>query len=325
MKFDVIVGNPPYQVQDGGSGSEMSAKPIYNLFVQQSKKLQPKFLTMIMPSRWFSGGKGLDSFRAEMLSDNRISNIVDYENSNEVFPGVDVAGGICYFLWDKSHNDDCTIVNRSKDSEFSSLRPLNEFHVLVRHSRALSMIHKIQNVEKGIFLDKVVSPRKPFGIPSTYKPKDKGTPCWFTQRIGKKFVQSDLVKDELCLKNKWKVLIPFAPIAGQTDFSKPIKFYHSQNVRIAKPGEICSETYLVANFFDTEIEAQNFKSYLFTKLFRFLLLQNVISQNITRGCFFFIPELDSYKNTIDDEFLRKKWQISDKEWSFVCEKIQDTQ
>jgi site-specific DNA-methyltransferase (adenine-specific) len=242
-----------------------------------------------------------------------------------VFPGVDVAGGISYFLWDKKHKADCTITNNVKDESFSSTRPLNEFHILVRHSRSLPIIHKVQNIEKGVYLDKVISARKPFGIPSNYKPKSSGTPCWFTQRIGRQFVQTELVRDDLKLKDKWKVLIPFAPIAGQTDFSKPIKFYHSQNVKIAKPGEVCTETYLVAHAFDTEKEALNFKGYLFTKLFRFLLLQNVISQNITRGCFYFVPELSNYNSEITDDVLKNKWGITNEEWEFISQKIQDTE
>lgn len=325
MKFDVIIGNPPYQISDGGSGSGMSAKPIYHLFVNQAKSMSPKYLSMIMPSRWFSGGKGLDKFRNDMLNDKRISHIVDFENSNEVFPGVDVAGGISYFLWDKNHKTDCEITNKIKNESFSSIRPLNEFHILVRHSKSLSIIHKIQNIEKGAYLDKVVSARKPFGIPSNYKPKSSGTPCWFTQKLGKQFVQTELVRDENKYKDKWKVLIPFAPIAGQTDFSKPIKFYHSQNVKIAKPGEVCTETYLVAHAFDSEQEALNFKGYLFTKIFRFLLLQNVISQNITRGCFYFVPELDDYKKQITDDELKNRWGITNDEWEFISQKIQDTE
>lgn len=325
MKFDVIIGNPPYQISDGGSGSGMSAKPIYHLFVNQAKKMSPKYLSMIIPSRWFSGGKGLDKFRNEMLNDSRISHIVDFENSNEVFPGVDVAGGINYFLWDKGHKADCEITNKVKGSSFSSTRPLNEFHILVRHSKSLSIIHKIKSVEKGPYLDSIVSARKPFGIQSNYKPQTNGIPCWFTQKIGKQFVQPDIVRDELKYKDKWKVLVPFAPIAGQTDFSKPIKFYHNQNVKIAEPGDVCSETYLVAHAFATEIEAINFKSYLFTKLFRFLLLQNVISQNITRGCFYFVPELEDYSKEVTDDKLRKKWNVTQDEWEFICTKIQDTE
>lgn len=324
MKFDVIVGNPPYQFQDGGSGTGMSAKPIYQLFVQQAKKLSPKYFSMIMPSRWFSGGKGLDNFRAEMLNDKRVSKIFDFENSNEIFPGVDVAGGICYFLWDREHSGECEFINNN-DIENLTKRSLNEFHVLVRNTRALSIIRKVLSKEKGPYLDKVISARKPFGIPSNYKPNTSGTPCWFTQSIGKSFVQPESIKDEQSLKNKWKVLIPFAPIAGQTDFSKPIKFYHSQNVKIAEPGEVCSETYLVANAFNTREEALNFKSYIFTKIFRFLLLQNVISQNITRGCFFFVPDLQVYNTIISDELLRNRWSITDSEWEFISMKIQDTE
>lgn len=322
MKFDVIIGNPPYQVNDGGNSK--SAKPIYHLFVNQAKEMSPKYLAIIIPSRWFSGGKGLNKFRDEMLNDRRISHIVDFENSSEVFPGVDVAGGINYFLWDKNHNGDCEFTNSAKGSSFSSTRPLNDFHILIRHSNSLPIIHKIKSTEKGPYLDSVVSARKPFGIQGNHNPQSKGIPCWFSQKIGRQFVQSDVIRDELKYKDKWKVLIPYAPIAGQTDFSKPVKFYHSMNVKIAEPGEVCTETYLVAHAFTTEIEAMNFKSYLFTKLFRFLLLQNVISQHVARGCFCFVPELDDYTKEVTDDILRKKWNITQDEWDFVCTRIQET-
>ncbi len=140
MKFDVIIGNPPYQLSDGGFGK--SASPIYHKFVQQAKKLNPRYLTMIIPSRWFGGGKGLDEFRAEMLNDNRIRKIVDFEDSSEVFPGVSVAGGISYFLWDKDYQGACEIVNMHGGLETSAKRALNEFDVFIRHSQAVPIIRK---------------------------------------------------------------------------------------------------------------------------------------------------------------------------------------
>ena len=138
MKFDVIIGNPPYQLSDGGFGR--SASPIYHRFVQQAKKLNPSYLTMIIPSRWFAGGKGLDEFRAEMLNDDRIRKIVDFEDAKEVFPGVDIAGGICYFLWERDSKGVCEVVNMHGGVEATSKRPLNEFRTLFRHSQAVPII-----------------------------------------------------------------------------------------------------------------------------------------------------------------------------------------
>ena len=129
MKFDVVVGNPPYQLSDGGA--KASASPIYNLFVHQAKKLNPRFLTMIIPSRWFGGGKGLNDFREEMLNDKRIRKIVDFEDANECFPGVDLAGGVCYFLWNRDSPGSCEVVNRHNTFEVVSTRALNEFKTFI--------------------------------------------------------------------------------------------------------------------------------------------------------------------------------------------------
>lgn len=321
MKFDVIIGNPPYQISDGGHGR--SAGPIYHKFVQQAKKMNPKFLTMIIPARWFAGGKGLDEFRNEMLNDSRIRNLVDYENSNDIFPGVDVAGGICYFLWNRDLSGHCEVLNLSKDSEFKSIRQLNEFPILIRHSRSIPIIRKVlgKNENAGSRLSGIVSARKPFGLPTNYIPKEEGIPCWFVQKIGLKYASLADIKGDIKLLNKWKLLVPPAPIAGQTDFSKPVGFYYDGNIRIAKPGECCTESYIVAGAFNTEKEVVSYKSYLFTKIVRFLLLQTVVSQHVTKEKFNFIPDLGKYEGIYTDEILMKRWGISDEEWNFIDSKI----
>lgn len=321
MKFDVIIGNPPYQLGDGG-GTGSSAKALYHLFVQQAKKLQPRFLTMIIPARWYTGGKGLNDFRRDMLQDKRLSILVDFESAREVFPGVDIAGGVCYFLWSRDHKGACLVKNHYENSSYEEVRNLNEFSVFVRHSMAVPIVRKIvsKNVD-GKFLNEIISSRRPFGLSSTYKAKNKGVPCHYTQKIGLKFASESDVLDNYGYLNKWKLLIPFAPIAGQTDFSKPVKFYHEKNIKIAKPGECCTETYLVACAFPTKGEVESFKSYLLTKIFRFLLLQSVVSQNVTRERFLFVPNLDSYKKEYSDDYLRKLWGINDEEWNFIDSKI----
>jgi site-specific DNA-methyltransferase (adenine-specific) len=320
MKFDVIVGNPPYQLSDGGHGR--SAGPIYHTFVEQAKKLNPRYLTMIIPARWYAGGKGLDSFRAEMLNDDRVRKLVDFENSNEVFPGVDVAGGICYFLWDRDNRGDCEILNQYKGEQVLSTRKLNEFSILIRHGQAVPIIRKvIKNEASNSFLNKVVSSRKPFGMATNYKPFKEGIPCHFTQRIGVQHAKPDDVQDNYDILNKWKLLIPPAPIAGQTDFSKPIAFYYESNTRIAKPGECCTESWLVAYSSDTKEDVEYFKSYLLTKVVRFLLLQSVVSQHVTREKFAFIPNLPKYDQLFTDELLRARWNITDEEWEFIDSKI----
>jgi site-specific DNA-methyltransferase (adenine-specific) len=321
MKFDVIIGNPPYQLSDAGHGR--SASPIYHKFVEQAKKLQPRYLTMIIPARWFAGGKGLDEFRNEMLNDKHIRKLVDFENSNDVFPGVDVAGGICYFLWDRENPGTCEVTNFINGEAKKTERILNEFPIFIRHSQALPIIRKVlaKKENGGKNLSSVVSSRKPFGLPTNYAPKNSGIPCWFIQRIGLKYASEKDVQDEYKLLDKWKFLIPKAPIAGQTDFSKPVGFYYNGNTRIAKPGEACTESWIVAFASKSKREVESFKTYLFTKIIRFLLLQTVVSQDVTRGNFIFIPDLGKYEGVYTDGMLCKRWGITKEEWDFIDSKI----
>jgi site-specific DNA-methyltransferase (adenine-specific) len=320
MKFDVIIGNPPYQLSDGGHGR--SAGPIYHLFVQQAKKLNPKYLTMIIPSRWFVGGKGLDSFRTEMLTDKRIRSIIDFENSSDVFPGVDVAGGICYFLWNRDFPGECETTSIRSSIPYSTKRSLDEFPIFIRDSRAIPIIKKvIKHTVNGRFLKDVVTSRKPFGLPTNYEPKKSGIPCWFIQKIGLKYASKADITDDYGIINKWKLLIPKSPIAGQTDFSKPVGFYYEGNIKIAKPGECCTESFIVACAFTSKSKVESFKSYLLTKTFRFLLLQSVISQDVTKQNFLLVPDLGDYDKLWTDEQLVKKWNITKEEWQYIDSRI----
>lgn len=320
MRFDVIISNPPYQLSDGG-GTGKSAKPIYQLFVQQAKKLRPRYMSMIIPSRWFSGGKGLDDFRSEMLSDKHIRKLVDYDNFKEVFPGVDLAGGACYFLWDRDSAGACEVINVSGDNRNTAIRNLDEFDTFIRSNQALTIVNKVNSFNYKKHLNEVVFSRIPFGIPTTYTPVKSGIPCYFTQRVGLCYVNREDVTDSFGIMDKWKFLVPKAPIAGQTDFSKPVAFYYDGNTRIAKPGEICSESWLVAGAFDTEEETLSYKSYIFTKTVRFLLLQTVVSQNISKKNYCFIPDLGKYEGTYTDSQLCKLWKITQEEYEFIKSKI----
>ena len=322
MKFDVIISNPPYQLSDGGNGK--SAKPIYHLFIEQAKKLKPRYLTMVIPSRWFTGGKGLEEFRRNMLSDRHIRNIVDYENFKDIFPGVDLAGGACYFLWDQSYQGPCEVTNFDKDKPMTMMRYLDEYSIFIRQNLAVEIVKKVCSQENA-FLDERVSSRKPFGLPTNYTPRETGIPCWFIQRIGLKYADVHDVDLSHGYFDKWKVLVPKAPIAGQTDFSKPVGFYYDGNTRISKPGECCTESYIVAGAFGTENEARNYRSYLYTKIARFLLLQTVVSQDVTKKNYCFVPDLINYKVPITDSDLREKWKITEQEWEYIDSRISDIQ
>lgn len=320
MKFDVIVGNPPYQLNDGGYGK--SAKPIYQFFISSAKKLNPRFLTMVIPSRWFTGGRGLEEFRQSMLLDRHIRKIVDYENFKDIFPGVDLAGGACYFLWDRDNEGACEVVNCSSDKDDEiAVRYLDEFDVFVRSNRALSIIRKIMKIHNGQYMDRTVSASKPFGLRTFYQPRTQGIPCQFIQKYGLQYADPKDVTDSYNLLDKWKFVAPRSPIAGQTDFSKPVGFYYDGNTRILPPGTCCTESFLVLFASTNKEEVQHFRTYIYTKIVRFLLLQCMVSQDATREKFRFVPALDCYNQDYSDEYLKKKWSITEDEWAFIDSKI----
>lgn len=320
MQFDFVIGNPPYQESTGGNGRQ--AKPVYNVFIEEVKTISNKSLCLIIPARWFSGGMGLDNFRSTMLSDNHIKSIIDYPNSDDLFKNVDVAGGLCIFIRDLQYKGECNVTNIIQGIGYSQVRPLNEYKTFVRFSQSVPIIRKVFEIEKPKHtMEETVSPQKPFGLPTNYTPKDKGIPCQFIQKIGKKYADEIDVKDTNDLLNKWKLIVPRSPIAGQTDFTKPVGFYYNGNSFILKPGECCTESFIVAGAFETESEVKCFKSYLFTKIVRFLLLQAVVSQDVLRNKYCFVPALKKYDTIYTDEMLCKRWNITDEEYSYISSKI----
>ncbi|RUS48583.1 Eco57I restriction-modification methylase domain-containing protein [Cohnella sp. AR92] len=312
MKFDVIIGNPPYQLSDGGNG--VSAKPLYHHFVQQAKKLNPRYLSMIIPSRWYAGGKGLDEFRAEMLSDNHISHLVDYASSKDCFSGVDIAGGVCYFLWDKNYEGDCTVTNRSANNEITATRPLNEFPIFVRDNTAISIIHKIL-ASTTDFLEQHTYPRNPFG----FSTKDRGLDAPFHGSIslissaGTGYVRRDEVKRNADLIDKYKITIGrLVPSNGELDVNPADGYKVITDNRIIYPGEVNTESYLVISAFDTEEEALHFSDFMRLKFPRYLLRAAISSVNVTRDCFRFVPNED-FREAWTDEKLYDKYQLSEEE------------
>lgn len=316
MKFDVIISNPPYQLNDGGNG--VSAAPIFQHFVEKAMKLNPRYMTMIIPARWYAGGKGLDDFREMMLSNKHISKIVDYESSKDCFNGVNIAGGICYFLWDRDHNGPCEITNSSKDYPSVMERDLNEFPILIRSNLAVSIVHKVLQSGCDVYSNHAY-PRNPFGFATNYRgrtTKQSGDVELLTSKGFQYVKRSDVVKNADII-DYYKVLIGrLVPSNGELDVDPKNGYRVITDTRIIGPGQINTETYLDIGVFKTEQEALNFDKFLKSKLPRFLLRQAISSLNVTRECFRFVPYVD-FTQEWDDEKLYKKYGLSDEEIQLV--------
>ena len=314
MKFDVIIGNPPYQMSDGGNGA--SAKPIYHLFVEQAKKLNPRYMTMIMPARWYAGGKGLDDFRNSMLKENHISELIDIPNSADCFPGVNVAGGVCYFLWEKDYHGDCNVKNVVKGAVVSEMRrSLNEYSYFVRNNTALSIIRKT-HIEKNT-LDTRVFSRNCFCIPTTVVGEDRPYKNHIPVLTSKGviYVHKDDISDAKNILGKYKVVITYAMSGGNKPTSDG-NYQVISSLKVLNPNEACSETYLVIDTFDEKEKAENLVTYLSTKFCRFLLLQALTSIHITKDKFCFVPVQDCSKFWTDAE-LYAKYNLTEEEIAFI--------
>jgi len=316
MRFDVIIGNPPYQLSDGGFGR--SASPIYHKFVQQAKKLNPRYLSMIIPARWFGGGKGLDEFRSEMLNDDHIRKIVDFEDANEVFPGVDIAGGICYFLWERDSRGLCEVVNRHGGIEATSKRPLNEFKTFIRHSQALSIIRKvIAKKEKG--MSEQVTSRKPFGLATNVLPMKNGDLVLRWQKGEGPYKRSD-ISAGVEMIDKWKVITSYVGYDHAGNPGKDGRRRVFSKIDILPPGTICTETYLVVGSYEEETQARNLVRYMKSRLFRFLVSQFMYSHHITKDSYSLVPILDMTKPWTDEK-LYKRYGLTAEDIAFIESKI----
>lgn len=316
MKFDVIISNPPYQMSDGGGGAGKSAAPIYQKFVQQAIKLSPRFLTMIIPSRWFSGGKGLESFREDMLNDTHISKIVDFYDSKDCFPnGVDIPGGICFFLWEQKHSGMCQVTNVSKNGErFCADRVLNEYSTFIRHNQAVSIVHKIF-LHNEQTMDKVVSSRKPFGLESNTQFDTDGD-IILRNSTGLGRIALNRISAGTNLISKWKVIVSKVSFehAGVPDKDGMMRVLSV--IQKLSPNSACTESYLVAYSSDTEDEVDNCITYLRSKFVRFLLMLMLASMNMSKSTYSFVPVQDFSKPWTDAE-LYAKYGLTDEEIAFI--------
>lgn len=318
MKFDVIVGNPPYQLSDGGFGK--SAAPLYHKFVQQAKKLNPSHLIMIIPSRWFAGGKGLDDFRKEMINDKRIKNIVDFENANDCFPGVDIAGGICYFLWEKDYQGDCEFANYVNGNQKLSKRPLNEFPTIIRNSSAVPIIRKVLAMNEPK-MNLMVSSRKPFGIATNGRPLKSGDIKLRWQSGEGPYKRSE-VNTGIEIIDNWKVITSYVGYDHAGNPGKDGKRKVFSKIDILEPGTICTETYLVIGSFQTKNESINLKNYMKSKFFRFLVSQFMYSHHITKESYQFVP-IQDFNEEWTDINLFKKYGLDQKEIELIDNSIKE--
>jgi site-specific DNA-methyltransferase (adenine-specific) len=327
MKFDVIIGNPPYQMSDGGFGE--SARPIYHLFVEQAMKLKPRFLSMIIPSRWFAGGKGLDDFRESMLADQRIRSIDDHLCASDAFPGIGLKGGVCYFLWDRDNPGLCRVTTHFKDWPVATVsRPLLEegVDVFIRFNEGLSILKKVVAVESGESqslslpdsrrFDGLVSSRKPFGLETTFKGKatKRAGDVLIYQNGGTGYTSRNSITTGVELIDKWKLFVGYAaPGTGNKD-TYPHRIISTPFV--GEPGSISSETYLCIGPFDSQAEAESALSYLSCRLIRLLILLHKPSQHVTRKVYSFVPIPNWTRNWTDDE-LYKKYKLTKDEIAFI--------
>lgn len=320
MKFDVIIGNPPYQLSDGG-GTGSSAMPLYNKFVEQAIKLNPTYLSMIIPSRWFTGGKGLDKFRESMLNDKRIKELHDFGNASDCFPGVSIEGGVCYFLWDKNYKGECNVYSHSGDEIVtSSKRPLLEKNtdVFIRYNEMVSIIRKVQKLGEQSFTS-IVSPRNPYNFKVDFARGIKATGdvevlgIENRKRTFKNFDKKYILRNQEEL-NDYKIFISKADgAAGQIGYPIPARIIGK--AVIGGPNTACTETFLRVGPFDNEMIAENVRKYMCTKFFRALVGVRK-NKNMTQDTYSFVPILDFTKSWTDEE-LYKRYDLTEDEIEFI--------
>ena len=323
MKFSTIVGNPPYQVMDGGT--DRGAIPVYHHFMNISKRIRPNYISMIMPARWYAGGRGLDEFRSEMISDTHLSRLHDYELSKDLFPTVDIAGGLCTFLWDSNYNGPCMVTNYNAIKDIKIKRYLNQFDTLIRSNAAVSILEKIISISTSYLKDSVLS-INPFGFRTYFRGKDNGDIKILTSKGWSKVDRTEITKGIEYI-DQYKIIVGrFVPSNGEMSVKPGDGYRVLTEPQILSPAEINTETYIDTAVFSTLEEATNYKKYLLSKFARFLLRQGITSVNVTRECFAFVPQQDftsssdiDWNNSIAkiDLQLYSKYHLTNEEISFI--------
>lgn len=321
MQFDVIIGNPPYQLASDGGTRDV---PIYQYFVEQAKALEPRFLSLVIPSRWMASGLGLSEFRKTMLRDTRIKTLIDYTNAAEIFPSVGINGGACYFLWDSEHRGPCSFTSvRGGEVHGPTSRRLDEFDVLVRDSRALSVLRKV--LAKGeASVNSILARDKEFGWTSNFsdfrdieRPGD--IPLHYIRLVRRSvgYVTRDQVKKSAHLIDTWKVLVP-AVGSGREREKTGIDMVLGPSL-IAPAPSVCTQSFLFF-YVNSEAEAKSVQSYYMSRFFRFLVSLRKITQHATHSTYLWVPLLSWDRIWTDDE-LFARYGINHEEQSFIAQMI----
>jgi site-specific DNA-methyltransferase (adenine-specific) len=325
MQFDVIIGNPPYQMTGGGGGTNDS--PIYQLFVQEAVRLEPKFLCMVIPSRWMAGGRGLGEFRAEFLSDRRTRTLVDYENAKDAFPSVGIGGGICYFLWNRDNPGLCeSTYHRNGAAIGPHPRALDEFDVFVRDKRAVDILHKVLAAGERSF-EELVSGDTPFGLATNFTeyardqaPSD--TQVLLYANVATKRVRGAMAREAITknvhLIDVWKLFLPVAG-SGRERERTGVDVVLGPPI-IGEPGSVCTQTYLAAGPLSSKNEVESVESYLRTRLARFLVSLRKPAQHVFRAMYRWVP-VQSWSQAWTDADLYEKYGLTEAEIAFIEQMI----
>lgn len=325
MHFDVIIGNPPYQMTGGGGGTNDS--PIYQMFVQQAVKLEPKFLCMVIPSRWMAGGRGLGDFRAEFLNDRRVRTLVDFENAKDAFPTVGIGGGICYFLWNRDNPGPCeSTYHRNGTAIGPYSRSLGEFDVFVRDQRAVDILHKVLAAGERPF-EELVSGDTPFGLATNFKdyvPNQipNANQVLLYANVATKRIRGAMNRKAISknanLIDVWKLFLPVAG-SGRERERNGVDIVLGPPI-IGEPGSVCTQTYLVAGPLNSKDEAESVESYLRTRLARFLVSLRKPAQHVFRGMYRWVP-VQPWSQKWTDAALFEKYGITPAEAAFIEQMI----